>query len=119
MDDSAEPPQLDDFGFWSVTGPDDAEGLDRLFDECSMVVNFRVLPLAGGWRDQPQDFTEDFKTWLALVSRAKWEADPKHGSSSGKNFDDDPHAFMSWLTDDSGPGFRGDAPDVWAIVNEE
>lgn len=109
VDDDAAPPEVDDFGFWSVTDPDDTDQLDRFFDECSMALNFRILPLAGGWRDQPQDFAEDFKTWLALVNRAKWERQPPD-----KRAGDDlsVEAFIQSFGD-------GNAPDVTDLLGME
>lgn len=66
---SDDPPrEVDDFGFYYP--------LEYVLETGQLLVNYRIMPKAGGWDEQDYWWKEDMLTYLAGLARAKWDARP-------------------------------------------
>ncbi len=97
LDDVAEPPDIEDFGFWHHD--------DDVFEVCSMLLlsNYHILPGGGGWEDQEETWGDDIFTWLHLHDRLAWERrQDKDGGDVLRSFLDE----------------AGGAPDVSSLFHD-
>lgn len=62
------PDPLGDFGFWN--------GWEYVRDSCQIASQLKILPRAGGLDDQDPLWVVDLKTYLAGLSRARYEQNP-------------------------------------------
>lgn len=92
VDNESEPPEIEDFGFW--------HDFDEVADACNALKAFHVLPCAGGWQDQDEEWVDDIKTFFALHNFYQWEYDQEREEAQGgkpkrkKRSDDD---GLEWL----------------------
>lgn len=73
LDDESEPPEVVEFGFW--------HDVDEVFDAGNMLLSFHILPCAGGWEDQTEEWTHDLKAFLAIRNRKQWERKHEGGGA--------------------------------------
>lgn len=78
LDDESEPPEVTEFGFW--------HDVDEVFDAGNMLLSFHILPCAGGWEDQTEEWSQDLKAFLAIRNRKQWER--KHDGTQGDVIDE-------------------------------
>lgn len=110
VDDESEPPEVEDFGFW--------HDFDEVADACNALKAFHVLPCAGGWQDQDEEWVDDIKTFFALHNCAQWEYDQEREEAQGgkpkrkKKSDDD--FFEQLIKEAEGAPIL----DIWDVVKD-